>query len=88
MGGPEMMKQGVMTPAGLVPAYDQQQHLYVPHQQQQPGGMYLPGVLFGASSVDSGNGNYGDQSHGHNSENMPGKSRTGFPAVVQKSVFF
>jgi hypothetical protein len=82
-----MMKQGVMTPAGLVPAYDQQQHLYVPHQQQQPGGMYLP-VLFGASSVDSGNGNYGDhQSHGHNSENMTGKSRTVFHPLSGNQCF-
>jgi hypothetical protein len=87
MGGPEMMKQGVMTPAGLVPAYDQQQHLYVPQQQQQPGGMYLPGVLFGASSVDSTNLNYGDQSHGHNSENMPGKSRTAFHPLG-RNLFF
>ena len=86
-----MGKQGVITPAGLVPAvYEQHQHLYVQQlegrpgrlyeqQQQQdcgPGRLYHLPAMYAPSSVDSNNdGSYADQSYGHNSENIPGEEK-------------
>ena len=58
--GPEMGNQGVMTPAGLVPAYDQQPYGH----EGGLGRVYL----YGQDTSNS----YMDQNYGHTTENIQG----------------
>lgn len=73
--GPELGKQGVMTPAGLVPAYDQQQS----YPQADGRGVYLP-ALYAPEPIGNSNA-YMDQNYGHTNENIQGRK---MPSLFEK----